>query len=193
MVLFHGYERFLTTVAAGMPDMASQRINVSGNWMIPAVHRQGARAIAERLGARRPELPERFAEALRQYLRDIDAAVAAQASVIAALRDRAVLCAAMNSDVAIDLGCVVAGTFPRDEDLSAQKLATLISTAKKTGVSLVIDNLQSGGKGAATIARELGVPMVVLTNFPTPDGYPAAIRQNAAALKAALASTEAAP
>jgi len=37
------------------------------------------------------------------------------------------------------------------------------------------------------------VPVVVLTNFPTPDGYPAALRQNAAALLAALAPTEAAP
>ena len=193
LVLFHGYERFLTTLAASMPDMASQRVDVAGNWMIPAVHRQGAAAVAALLSARWPELREHFTDRLGQYLQAIDDAVAAQAPVVAALRDRAVLCAAMNSDVAADLGCAVAGVFPRDEGLSAQKLATLISAGRKAGVSLVIDNLQSGGKGGAAIARELGVPVVVLTNFPTPDGYPAALRQNAAALLAALAPTEAAP
>ena len=72
-------------------------------------------------------------------------------------------------------------------------MAALISAGKKSGVSLVIDNLQSGGKGGAAIARELGVPVVVLTNFPTPDGYPAALRQNAIALRAALTATEATP
>ena len=81
------------------------------------------------------------------------------------------------------------GSFP----LGGATAATLISAGRKAGVSLVIDNLQSGGRGGAAIARELGVPVVVLTNFPTPDGYPAALRQNAAALQAALAPTEAAP
>ncbi|MGI5922440.1 MAG: metal ABC transporter substrate-binding protein [Lentisphaeria bacterium] len=193
MVFFHGYERFLTTLAAGMPDMAVQRVEVAGNWMIPAVHRQGASVLTELLSAKRPERREQFAARLAQYLRDIDAAVAAQAPIVAALRDRPVLCAAMNSDVVADLGCAVAGVFPRDEELSAQRLAALISTGKKAHVSLVIDNLQSGGKGGATIARELGVPLVVLTNFPTSEGYPATLRQNAAALQAALTPAKAAP
>ncbi|NLE53292.1 MAG: zinc ABC transporter substrate-binding protein, partial [Lentisphaerae bacterium] len=94
LVLFHGYERFLTTLAASMPDMAIQRVDVAGNWMIPAVHRQGAIAVAALLSARGPELREHFTDRLGQYLQAIDDAVAAQAPVVAALRDRAVLCAA---------------------------------------------------------------------------------------------------
>jgi zinc transport system substrate-binding protein len=190
LLLYHGYERFLTALAEGMPGLAIQRVEISGNWMMATKHRQGASAVAAILSAQRPEQGDYFAGRLAQYLRDIDAANAAQASVIAALRGRAVLCAAMNSDVAEELGCKVVGTFPRDEELSAQALATLVATAQKERVSLVIDNLQSGGKGGPAIARELGVPIAVLSNFPAADGFPAALRQNAAALRSALALPE---
>lgn len=193
LVFYHGYERFITAVASGLPEGAVQRVAVAGNWMIPGVHREGAIALAALLSAARPERAEAFAENLRRYLAAIDAAVAEQGRVLAALRGQPVLGAAMNSDVAEDLGFRVIGTFPRDDELSAQHLAALLAAGKSAGVRLIIENLQSGGKAGAGMARELGARMAVLTNFPAADGYPAALRQNTAALQAVMTAVEAAP
>jgi hypothetical protein len=42
----------------------------------------------------------------------------------------------------------------------------IIAAGRREGAELVVENRQSSGKMGATIARELGVPIVVLNNFP---------------------------
>jgi zinc transport system substrate-binding protein len=64
-------------------------------------------------------------------------------------------------------GFEVLSTFGRPEDLSVANVETLIRTARKDGVTLVVDNLQSGEtRTSEAIARDVGAVRVVLSNFP---------------------------
>ena len=45
-----------------------------------------------------------------------------------------------------------------------------MDAGRDSGVSLVIDNLQSGQDAGASIAEELGVTRIILSNFP--GGFP---------------------
>ena len=53
---------------------------------------------------------------------------------------------------------------------------------------MVVDNLQSGPDAGRGIAEALGVPHVILSNFPSENGYLATLGDNVAAVLAAAGS-----
>lgn len=186
LILAHGFERFLEDVRAGHPTIAVTTVPVPGNWMVPEIHRAGAKAVADLLCASRPGLEDTFRAHLDAYLHDLDALLRQQAPEQARRQGRRVLCSVMNRDLVEALGLDVLAAFPRDEDLSARGLADIVLPARRAGIAMVIDNRQSSGKVGRTLATELGVPLVLLTNFP-PDapgrqGYLAALERNYSAL-----------
>jgi len=66
------------------------------------------------------------------------------------------------------LGYNVTGSF--DVTPTASEIQTLVDMAKDENVSMVISNYQSGTEYGATIAQEVGITHVELTNFPGPFG-----------------------
>ena len=186
LVLCHGFERFLDDVKAAQPGMEITRVAVAGNWMVSEVQEAGAKALTQLLCEHRPAHAESFRHNLTEYLRVISQAVADQVRELETLKGTRVICSSMNRDVVESLGLGVHAVFPRDEDISAKDLTTIVLSARQAGVRLVIDNRQSSGKVGRTLATELGVPWVLLTNFPPEgigkDGYAVALEQNRAAL-----------
>jgi ABC-type Zn uptake system ZnuABC Zn-binding protein ZnuA len=88
-----------------------------------------------------------------------------------------VVCAGMNRDFAAWMGLRVIADFPRDEDISVKDIRDILAECRKQGARLVIDNMQSGGKIGQTIAENMDIPLVILTNFPetgvpVSSGYP---------------------
>jgi zinc transport system substrate-binding protein len=63
-------------------------------------------------------------------------------------------------------GFPVVGAFDEPDGTSVQKLGELIQNGRKTGARAIIGNLQSGDRQAAFIAKKIGIPLVVLSNFP---------------------------
>ena len=63
-------------------------------------------------------------------------------------------------------GFPAVGAFDEPDGTSVQKLGELIQNGRKTGARAIIGNLQSGDRQAAFIAKKIGVPLVVLSNFP---------------------------
>ncbi len=57
-------------------------------------------------------------------------------------------------------------SFDDRDSASPKRFVDLVTRATVTQVSLVIDNLQSGGRFGAALAEELSMPVVVLSNFP---------------------------
>ena len=64
------------------------------------------------------------------------------------------------------VGFNVVATYNPPETLSAGDVTTLVETAQKEGVALIIDNLQISTEFGAGIASQVGAVHVVLTNFP---------------------------
>lgn len=64
------------------------------------------------------------------------------------------------------LGFDVVATFNPPETLSAADIASLVETAQREGVALIIDNLQISVEFGEGIASQVGAEHVVITNFP---------------------------
>jgi zinc transport system substrate-binding protein len=58
----------------------------------------------------------------------------------------------------------------------------LVEKGKKEGVKIVVDNLQSGPDAGRSIAETIRAKHVVLTNFPSENGYLATLGKNAEAI-----------
>jgi ABC-type Zn uptake system ZnuABC Zn-binding protein ZnuA len=73
------------------------------------------------------------------------------------------------------LGMQVVGRFDRAEEMGLRELQELIARGREAGAVAVVGNLQRGTREGEPVARALGVPLVLLSNFPLephrPDAY----------------------
>jgi len=60
----------------------------------------------------------------------------------------------------------VVGAFDEPEGPAVQKLGQLIQEGRKARARAIIGNLQSGDRQATLLAGKIGVPLIVLSNFP---------------------------
>ena len=170
--LAHGFERMLHQAGPLEARPNLQRVPVSGNWMVPAVHVQGVEAVRAILATRWPARAEGFGERATAYAEQVRHDGERAKDRLAAHQGRPVVCAAISRDLVEWYGFEVVATFPRDENVSVQSLQRVLAAARAAGAVLVLDNRQSSGRVGRTLARELEVPLVMLTNFPEPDEIP---------------------
>lgn len=192
VLLYHGYEQFLKGVEPGSKTRMV-KAGVKGNWLIPTVHTQAVERVRAILTEAMPTAGALFAKRAEGYSRALTQQAERSIKSLAAVRGTPVVCATMNRDLAEWMGCRVVAEFARDEDVSVKALHGILTEAKKSGAALVIDNMQSSGKIGRTIADELGIPFVMLSNFPdanaaTADRPPclAAVSNNCATVQNAL-------
>lgn len=187
LFLQHGFEAFARglTFADGGPRRVV--LKVDGNGMIPSVHRELTTAVTEALCEAAPADAGLFRTNAAAYRGRVAAAEAAVQPDRTALNGVPVLTAVMNAPFVEWTGCKVAGTFPRDEALSARVLGELIRNGRAAGVRMIVENQQSMGRTGKRLAAELDIPLVVLSNFPAleDDGYPGALRAALTDLRAA--------
>lgn len=184
----HGFETFTRGLAFADDDPRRVILKIDGNGMIPDVHREITARLTEALCAARPDETAAFranADVYAGRIRESEQAVQAGRDSLAGIP---VMAAVMNAPFVTWTGCRVVGSFPRDEGLSAKALVDLVREGRKEGVRLIVDNKQSLGRAGQKLAQELGVPLVVLSNFPDADrgGYPPALRAALEQLTAAV-------
>ena len=188
LILRHGYEQFLAPFENN-PDYAPlATVDVPGNWMIPAVQQRAAEQTAAILAAKFPRAAGTLCANLAAYHIRLNALEKEGLAALAGRQGQAVVCAALSADYVAWTGWRVVAEFPRDEDLSLRSLQDVLQQARQAGARLVIDNHQSSGKTGRTLARELAVPLVLISSFPEPDNsgqysYEATQRKNILALE----------
>ena len=177
VVLLHDWQRPMGNVrraleAAAVPPERIITVSTLGNWMEPETQQAGLREVAEILARLHPDRAEAFRTAAEKRAQ----AVAEHAR---AARERVTAAGETSLPVAVNemqaplvrwAGFTVPLVFGRGEEMGAAELAALAGDARKAGVRAVVNNLQSGNpKAAETLAAELGVPLVTLSNFPGAD------------------------
>lgn len=158
--------------AAGIPRDKVYVVPVPGNWMVPDAYAEALEAVAEILATEslgpndlsdRAEQRSNEVLSLGRNLQDRLRSAGAANTVV--------MCQDMIRPFVEWAGFAVAGPFGRSEDLSAGDVEALARLGTDQGVTLVIDNLQSGDeKMGEAVARELGADRVVISNFP--GGFP---------------------
>jgi len=77
-----------------------------------------------------------------------------------------VICGGMQARFVRWAGFNIVATYGRPDSLTPQVVKELVDKGRESGVTLIIDNLQSGKDAGAAVAEELGCKRVILSNFP---------------------------
>ncbi|NOX44347.1 MAG: zinc ABC transporter substrate-binding protein, partial [Caldiserica bacterium] len=191
LVLYHGIEPWIEELLARVnPD--AMVLPLKGPWNTPDPLLAKAKAIADALARLVPDEAEGFTSRYESFASDIrswaERTLARSAEL--GLSGIAAIVMQWQAGFAKWIGLRVVATYPPEERLSLRDLAELTGVGKEAGVTVVIDNLQSGVTFGAKLAHALGAIHVVLTNFPgalpgTAD-LPSMLARNAEAVFAAV-------
>lgn len=143
------------------------------NVMTPDAYLHGLDLLAGRLAEYFPEDRDRIMSRKRDAIREVNECAESLLRTIveAGLKGKPVLAAAMQKEPLEWMGFSVVGEYGRPESMSVQQITRLVKKGKEDHVIFVADNLQSGPDAGKGIAESLGVPHIVLTNFPSEKGY----------------------
>lgn len=188
----------LTVSFRGMPFMAKAgpggkvQLSVDSggrNWMAPESHIYGLGVLAEALVGHFPEDEETIMRRKEEAIREVKAASDVLLARIKAsgLHGKVVIASSMQKEPLEWMGFQVVGQYGRPESMSARELVNLSKRGRDHQAIAVVDNLQSGPEAGRGIAETLGVPQVVLTNFPFERGYLATLSENVEAVLSAVA------
>lgn len=172
IVLCHGFEGegFFIDVLHRVQnkDILISTVAIEGNWMVPSVYLQAIDAVCDILTQINPENKKLFLEKKAAYKNKIDQLAQGIQNTAADLRvsEMMVACADMQADFLRWLGFKVSVTYPRPDDFTPVILRQVITESIRSGVVLVVDNLQSGLEAGRVIQENLGCKRIVLTNFP---------------------------
>ncbi|MFO7973146.1 MAG: zinc ABC transporter substrate-binding protein [Candidatus Hydrogenedentota bacterium] len=154
--------------ASGIPPENVLVVPVPGNWMVPDAYADALESLAALLESK--ELgTQNLAARAEQRISEVRISGRRLQNRLqtAGAPNTVVLCQNMVVPFVEWAGFSVAGAFGRSEDLSVSDVEALVKLGKARGVSLVIDNLQSGDeKTGEALARELGAERVIISNFP---------------------------
>jgi zinc transport system substrate-binding protein len=197
-LFIHDYQQYFANIndavaAADNPDLNVTVLNVTGNWMVPAVQAEAVSTIAQALEKLYPENAAYY----QQRATEREQAILAHGQEVENTLQQAgvdgvkVICAEMQADFAPWAGFNVTATFGRPEDLSPADLAQLVEAANQAGAVLIIDNLQSGSTTlGAAIGGDVDAIPVTISNFPgglpNTETWEQAIDKNVNLLLAAL-------
>ena len=173
-IFIHNYQQSFQNVngaieAADNPNLIITVLNVTGNWMVPAVQAEGVSKIAEAMG----EIDSENAVNYQQRAVDREQAILSYGDdvknelQVAGVEGVKVICAEMQAGFVGWAGFDIVATFGRPEDLSPADVNQLVTQAQQAGVALIIDNLQSGSTTlGASIEEDIEAITVTISNFP---------------------------
>ena len=173
-LFIHNYQQNYENIAGAIeaaenPDLIITALNVTGNWMVPAVQAEAVNKIAQALGEIYPENAAYYAGNATERAQAI---LAYGEQVKDRLQDAAVdgvkvICAAMQEGFVRWAGFDIVATYGRPEELSPADVQQLITEAIEAGVVLVIDNLQSGSTTlGVSMEQDIEAISVIISNFP---------------------------
>jgi zinc transport system substrate-binding protein len=158
------------------------------NWMAPDSYLHGLSLLADGLSKHFPEDKNRIMSRKEDAIREVraDANLLIQRIKKAGLFGKPIIASSMQKEPLEWMGFRVVGEYGRPEAMSAREVVRLSKTGRENHVIIIVDNLQSGPEAGKGIAETLGVPHVVLTNFPSEKGYLATLGDNVNAVVTAV-------
>ncbi len=186
VVTFQGMPFMKTPGAGGQRVLL---VDTEGrNWMAPDSYIYGLGLLADKLSKHFPEDKDGIMRRKEETIRRVNAGANSLAQRIkqAGLFGKAIIASSMQKEPLEWMGFRVVGEYSRPEAISVREVVDLSKIGREQQATAVVDNLQSGPDAGKGIAETLGVPHVVLTNFPSEKGYLATLGENVDAIAAAV-------
>lgn len=171
LILVHAFQRELPWLSALKGAMQDGRGRVlvaetEGSWLVPAVQKEAVRDVAARLAETFPAWRDGLLERAGRRLSRVESVERTALDRLAPLRGAVVAASEMQAELVRWAGFEVAVTFGRPEAMQPLELVRQTELLRRKQAVGVVDNLQSGADAGLPLAAELGVPHVVLSNFP---------------------------
>lgn len=181
LIVYHGFESWLKKVKELKLEVRIVDLQTDGNWMIPDVYLKGAGEVAgvlkEEYGSDSVSI-----NIIDSNYKKLEVKIDSLSGIIKRkkepIKDVRVICSEHQKDFLEFLGAEVVSVFSPGDDISLKETAEVIKAGRDENVRLVVDNLQSGQKVGRTIADEIKIKYVVLSNFPGENGYKATLLNN---------------
>jgi zinc transport system substrate-binding protein len=156
------------------------------NWMVPDSYIYGLGVLAKALSIFFPkdkdEIIRRKEDSIQEVKRGANWLV--EKIKQSGIFGKPLIASSMQKEPLEWMGFHVVGEYGRQEAISAREIVRLMEIGKTQKTIMVVDNLQSGPEAGKGIAETLGIPHVVLTNFPSEKGYLATLGENVNAVLA---------
>jgi zinc transport system substrate-binding protein len=149
-----------------------------GSWMVPSVNALAVAEVTEMLCDVDAVGSTVYKANLATYQKQLHQSMLEISERVKPYRGVRVLCSDQQEEFLRWLGFTIAGTYGRPDDMNIKETATLMAKAKNAGVRLIIDNLQSGANAGTSMAKDLKIPHVTLTNFPEGNTYLQSLNDN---------------
>lgn len=168
VLISHNFEPWVENLLVSADRTVIERLILDGPWNNPPSALEKINQISETLIKQFPQFENEFTVNTKEYIQEIN-------KQSKELKDRAEKLNIVNYEIiasthqepfAAWLGLNIVDTFSSPESVSTKKFLELILVGKKEGISLVVDNLQSGTDLGARIASDTNAKHAVLTNFP---------------------------
>jgi zinc transport system substrate-binding protein len=172
LFLIHGWpgEKFVPNLiaSANNADLTVVRIEIEGNWMIPQVHLAATEKVTNNLSQVDSRNSPTYQKSVIAYN---DKIITKETEIKAKLAEGNltevnVICAFWQAGFVRWTGFNVVATYGDPDSLTPKVIKELVDKGREAGVTLIIDNLQSGKDAGKGIAEELGCERVILSNFP---------------------------
>ena len=144
-------------------------IHTTGPQTTPSGYLDMCRQVAARLAALAPQDKPRIERRLVQISEEMDALDDDVRKLAAPLAGRVVVASDKQRGFLRYLGLDVSATFDTSDAMSLAELEEIVAKARHDGAAAVVSNRQRGVREGRALAEKLGVPNVVLSNFPPAD------------------------
>ncbi len=172
LFLLHGWQGEMFSqdliASANNPDLTVVTIDVKGNWITPPVQLEATDKITTALCRVDDKNSSAYQKSAAEFKEKIEAKEAEIKAKLAQvnLSDVNVMCADQLPGFVQWAGLNMVATYGDPDSLTPKVVKDLVDKGRQAGVTLIIDNLQSGQNAGAGIAEELGCKRVILSNFP---------------------------
>lgn len=189
IILYHHWQDWAKQLKNEIGNLAIvyKELKTEGNLMIPYINIRAAEEIAEMFGYLDPDNKQFYEENLVKYIYRVNH-VAEQISKRASLKyhNKKIVCNNQITDFMQWLGCDVIGEYGKPENISSAQMLRLSKEIKNNDVKYVIDNLQSGTSIGETLAKDLNIQHVTISNFPLNYSYIETLKDNILKIDKAL-------
>jgi zinc transport system substrate-binding protein len=176
LFLLHGWQGEMFSqeliASANNPKLTVVKIDVkvgeNDNWMTPPVQLEATDKIVAALcqvDAKNSSVYQRLAIEYKDKIGAKEAEIKAKLAQ-ADLSGVNAMCADQLAGFMEWVGLNIVATYGQPDSLTPQVVRELVDMGREAGVTLVIDNLQSGEDAGKGIAEELDCNRIILSNFP---------------------------
>ncbi|MBN2368973.1 MAG: zinc ABC transporter substrate-binding protein, partial [Vicinamibacteria bacterium] len=169
LVIRHSYQDVLEQklAALGASDVSIVNAKTPVSLMIPSNYVALEESIAAALERALPDCAPRVRASLETSRRHAANVARDALARTRAVRDAPVIASAHQAAFCRWLGLDVLAEIPRPEDVSPREMGRLLAMKPL----FVVGNLQEGDQAVRALGERLGVPVVILSNFPDVNGY----------------------